>query len=92
MSADEPAAGLPVSTTVASIRDGVVAMVHDVRASMASGGTFVDEHVETYDEVIPHCFTYELCEVVLQNPDEASRERDLAAIAGVFERVLELDV
>lgn len=80
---------IAVFNAVESVRRGVVSMVQDLRASMDSGGAFVDGHVETDNEVIPHCFTYELCEVVLQNQDEAARARDMTAIAAVFVRVLQ---
>lgn len=77
-----------VAATSDAIRRGVAAMVDDLRDALADGAALLASHVDAYDEIIPHVFTSELGDHVLEMRDAASVERDLAAISGAFERAL----
>ncbi len=84
------AARTPIVVTTSSdaIRRGVTAMVDDLRDALAAGEALLADHVDAYDEVIPHVFTSELGDHVLEMRDAASVERDLTAISWAFERAL----
>ncbi len=77
-----------VAATSDAVRRGVAAMVDDLRDALADGAALLAAHVDAYDEVIPHVFTSELGDHVLELRDVGAVARDLAAIAGAFERAL----
>lgn len=71
-----------------SVRRGITSLVEDLGRSLISGEAFVNEHIETYEEVLPHVLLNELSNVVLDGRAAATRWNDMVAITGVFERAL----